>query len=132
MVPSREEAHAEARRAGTGADFADLPGRTTRPGQEPQPGRGPWGAIGGARRGRRGHHGRRAPPAGPQRAPDLPAFYSRRLREGGDPALGGRGGVGGVGQLQHAHGLGGAHRRGAPPDPRTKSTATWNIHSELP
>jgi hypothetical protein len=44
VVPSREEAHAEARRAGTGADFADLPGRTTRTGQEPQPGQTPGSA----------------------------------------------------------------------------------------
>lgn len=28
VVPSREEARAEAKRAGTGLDFADLPGRT--------------------------------------------------------------------------------------------------------
>jgi hypothetical protein len=41
VVPSREEAHAEARRAGTGADFADLPGRTTRTGQGSQPGPAP-------------------------------------------------------------------------------------------
>ena len=36
VVPSREEAHEEARRAGTGADFSDLRGRAPAPGQEPQ------------------------------------------------------------------------------------------------
>ncbi len=36
VVPSLEEARQEAQRAGTGADFADLPGRTPRVGQEPR------------------------------------------------------------------------------------------------
>jgi hypothetical protein len=40
VVPSREEAHQEAQRAGTGADFADLPGRT-RPGEEASQGEQP-------------------------------------------------------------------------------------------
>jgi hypothetical protein len=46
VVPSREEALQEARRAGTGTDFADLGGRTTRTaadgGAPPGPG-GPGG-----------------------------------------------------------------------------------------
>jgi hypothetical protein len=59
VVPSREEAHAEARRAGTGADFADLPGRTTRTGQGSQPGQapGPDGAPSGAPPGASGTSG---------------------------------------------------------------------------
>ncbi len=36
VVPTREEAREEARRAGTGADFADLRGRPPVPGQEPE------------------------------------------------------------------------------------------------
>jgi hypothetical protein len=66
VVPSREEAHAEARRAGTGADFADLPGRTTRPGQEPQPGQAPGaqpGAPAGGERGTTGGEGSAGRPA---------------------------------------------------------------------
>jgi hypothetical protein len=36
IVPSREDAHEEARRAGTGIDFSDLKGRAPLPGQEPR------------------------------------------------------------------------------------------------
>ena len=50
VVPSREEALQEARRAGTGTDFADLGGRTTRTvaddGAAPRPG-GADGTAGG-------------------------------------------------------------------------------------
>jgi hypothetical protein len=63
VVPSREEAHLEAQRAGTGADFADLPGRTRRGGPEP----GPDGAP-GAPSGEEGGGG--AAPAGAQGEPD--------------------------------------------------------------
>ena len=58
VVPSREEAHAEARRAGTGADFADLAGAHRRA-RDRSPSRArPPGRSRGARRGRRGQHGR--------------------------------------------------------------------------
>ncbi|HVG95559.1 MAG TPA: hypothetical protein VNK05_01510 [Chloroflexota bacterium] len=48
VVPSREEALQEARRAGTGADFADLGGRTTRTAPDGAAAPPPDGAAGGA------------------------------------------------------------------------------------
>jgi hypothetical protein len=67
VVPSREEARLEAQRAGTGADFADLPGRTRRGG--PEPGADGAPSADGAPGAQAGEEGGGAP-AGTQGEPD--------------------------------------------------------------
>ena len=47
VVPSRQEAHEEAMRAGTGLDFSDLRGRAPAPGQEPRADEQPAASPGG-------------------------------------------------------------------------------------